>query len=213
MKPRPWISTVYYRNRKIMLIAFYIASAIAVLATIVAITRNNAVHALLYLIVSLLAVAVVFYVIGAPFLAALELIIYAGAIMVLFLFVVMMLNIGEHATDVETEWLKPHAWAWPSALATVLLAELTYVAVRSSSPGGPMHVITPKEIGISLFGPYAIGVELASLLLTSGLVGAYHLGRRASEKEERESARTDAARVVSGSSVVHAGSDRTTHAA
>ena len=90
-----------------MLITFYIASAIAVLATIVAITRNHAVHALLYLIVSLLAVAVVFYVIGAPFLAALELKIYAGAIMVLFLFVVMMLNIGEHATEVETECLKP----------------------------------------------------------------------------------------------------------
>ena len=100
-----------------MLIAFYIASAVAVLATIIAITRRHAVHALLYLIVSLLAVAIVFYVIGAPFLAALELIIYAGAIMVLFLFVVMMLNIGEHATEVETEWLTPGVWAWPSALA------------------------------------------------------------------------------------------------
>jgi NADH-quinone oxidoreductase subunit J len=81
-----------------MLIVFYIAAAVAVLATTIAITRHNVVHALLYLIVSLLAVAVIFYVIGAPFLAALELIIYAGAIMVLFLFVVMMLNLGEHET-------------------------------------------------------------------------------------------------------------------
>ena len=61
----------------------------------------NAVHALLYLIVSLLAVAVVFYVLGAPFVAALEVIIYAGAIMVLFVFVVMMLNLGEHAVSME----------------------------------------------------------------------------------------------------------------
>jgi len=196
-----------------MLIAFYIASAIAVLATIVAITRNHAVHALLYLIVSLLAVAVVFYVIGAPFLAALELIIYAGAIMVLFLFVVMMLNIGEHATEVETEWLKPGVWALPSALATILIGELTYVAVHAGNPAGPMHVVTPKEIGMALFGPYAIGVELASLLLMSGLVGAYHLGRRTSREEEQYSARTDGARLVFGRSAVHTGTDRTSHAA
>jgi NADH-quinone oxidoreductase subunit J len=196
-----------------MLIAFYLAAAVAILATTIAITRNHAVHALLYLIVSLLAVAVIFYVIGAPFLAALELIIYAGAIMVLFLFVVMMLNLGEHATEVETEWLKPGVWAWPAALATVLVAELGYVSFHAVRPSGPMHVVTPKEIGISLFGPYAIAVELASLLLMSGLVGAYHLGRRAYREEEQYRASTDGRRVVSGSDVVRAGSDRTSHAA
>jgi NADH-quinone oxidoreductase subunit J len=196
-----------------MLIAFYVAAAVAVLATIVAITRNHAVHALLYLIVSLLAIAVVFYIIGAPFLAALELIIYAGAIMVLFLFVVMMLNVGEHATEVETTWLKPGVWAWPSGLATILILELVYVTAHSSRPAGVMHVVTPKEIGISLFGPYAIGVELTSLLLMSGLVGAYHLGRRVYREKERSDADTDARRVVSGSDVVHAGSDRTSDAA
>jgi NADH-quinone oxidoreductase subunit J len=196
-----------------MLIVFYIAAAIAVLATTVAITRNNAVHALLYLIVSLLAVAVIFYVIGAPFLAALELIIYAGAIMVLFLFVVMMLNIGEHAAEVETATLKPAAWAWPSGLATLLLAELIYVTARAPRLSGPMHVVTPKEIGMSLFGPFAIGVELASLLLMSGLVGAYHLGRRASREEEQFSAGTDGRRAVSSSDAVRVGSDRTPHAA
>jgi NADH-quinone oxidoreductase subunit J len=196
-----------------MLIAFYLAAAVAVLTTIVAITRHNAVHALLYLIVSLLAVAVVFYIIGAPFLAALELIIYAGAIMVLFLFVIMMLNIGEHAADVETAWLQPFVWAWPSALATVLIVELIYVAVKAARPAGPMHVVTPKELGISLFGPYAIGVELASLLLMSGLVGAYHLGRRAYREEERYGIDTDARRVVPGGDIVRAGSDRTSHAA
>ena len=73
---------------------FYLAAVIAILATVMVITRLNAVHALLYLIVSLLSVAVVFYTLGAPFIAALEVIIYAGAIMVLFVFVVMMLNLG-----------------------------------------------------------------------------------------------------------------------
>jgi NADH-quinone oxidoreductase subunit J len=196
-----------------MLIAFYVASAIAVLATIIAITRRHAIHALLYLIVSLLAVAVDFYVLGAPFLAALELIIYAGAIMVLFLFIVMMLNIGEHATEVETTWLRPGVWAWPSVLAAILAGELIFVAVRAARPAGPMHVVTPKEIGISLFGPYAIGVELASLLLTSGLVGAYHLGRRAHKEEERYGADTGGTRVESGRDAVRVGSDRTSHAA
>ena len=84
-----------------MELAFYIAGAVAVIATILMLTRLNVVHALLYLIVSLLAVAVVFYVLGAPFVAALEVIIYAGAIMVLFVFVVMMLNLGEHGAEME----------------------------------------------------------------------------------------------------------------
>jgi len=74
--------------------AFYIAAAVAVISTVMAITRLVAVHALLYLIVSLLAVAVVFYTMGAPLVAALEVIIYAGAIVVLFVFVVMMLNVN-----------------------------------------------------------------------------------------------------------------------
>ncbi len=86
-----------------MELTFYIAAAVAVVATVLMLTRLNVVHALLYLIVSLLGVAVVFYVLGAPFVAALEAIVYAGAIMVLFLFVVMMLNLGKRtAEDGET---------------------------------------------------------------------------------------------------------------
>ena len=83
--------------RQLMEVAFYIAAIVAIVSTVLTITRLNAVHALLYLIVSLLAVAVVFYTMGAPFVAALEVIIYAGAIMVLFVFVVMMLNLGKRA--------------------------------------------------------------------------------------------------------------------
>ena len=74
---------------------FYVAATVALVATVLAMTRTNAIHALIYLIVSLLAVAVIFFLIGAPFAAALEIVIYAGAIMVLFVFVIMMLNLGE----------------------------------------------------------------------------------------------------------------------
>ena len=76
------------------------------------ITRLNAVHALLYLIVSLLAVAMIFYMLGAPFVAALEVIIYAGAIMVLFVFVVMMLNLGA-GRRAGAAWLNPRIWIGP----------------------------------------------------------------------------------------------------
>ncbi len=81
-----------------MAATFYVAGAVAIVSTLLTITRLNAVHALLYLIVSLLSVAIVFYTLGAPFVAALEVVIYAGAIMVLFIFVVMMLNLGERST-------------------------------------------------------------------------------------------------------------------
>ena len=88
-------------------------------------------HALLYLIVSLLAVAVVFFVLGAPFVAALEVIIYAGAIMVLFVFVIMMLNLGKAAAVKERDWLSPGMWVGPAVLAALLLAELIYILVRN----------------------------------------------------------------------------------
>ena len=68
-----------------------------VVATTLVITRKQAIHALLYLILSLLAVAVIFFLLGAHFAAALEVIIYAGAIMVLFVFIIIMLNIGSEA--------------------------------------------------------------------------------------------------------------------
>lgn len=80
-----------------MEVTFYIASAVAILATIMVITRFNMVHALLYLVVSFLAIAVIFFVLGAPFIAALEVIVYAGAIVVLIIFVIMMLNLKQES--------------------------------------------------------------------------------------------------------------------
>lgn len=158
--------------------AFYISAVVAVLATVMAITRLNAVHALLYLVVSLLAVAMIFFTLGAPFIAALEVIIYAGAIMVLFLFLIMLLNIGPEAAEQERRWLTPGIWTGPSLLAAALIAELTWVLIQQPLPGSPGSPVSSKDVGIALYGPYLLGVELASLLLLAGLIGAYHLGRR-----------------------------------
>ena len=80
-----------------MELAFYVSGLVAVLATIGVITGTSPVHAVVYLIVSLIAVALVFFALGAPFAGALEIIVYAGAIMVLFVFVVMMLNLRSDA--------------------------------------------------------------------------------------------------------------------
>ncbi len=160
-----------------MAAVFYVAGAVAVISTALMLTRYNAIHALLYLIISLLAVAVIFYDIGAPFVAALEVIIYAGAIMVLFVFAVMLLNVSELGLRQEKEWLKPGIWVGPGILAAALMAELIYAGhAAPAAPGGA--AVGPKEVGMALYGPYLIGVELASMLLLGGLVGAYHLGWR-----------------------------------
>jgi NADH-quinone oxidoreductase subunit J len=156
---------------------FYIAAAVALAATALVITRTNASHALIYLIVSLLSIAVIFYLLGAAFAAALEIVIYAGAIMVLFLFVVMMLNLGRGSVDQERRWLHPRMWVGPGLLTLVLFLEMVYVIAGNpvTTAGVP---VTPKMVGQTLFGPYLLAVELASMLLLAALVGAFHLGRR-----------------------------------
>lgn len=169
-----------------MNVIFYIASIIAVVATALVVTGKNAVHALLYLIVSLLAVSVIFFLLGAPFMAALEVIIYAGAIMVLFVFVIMMMNLGEAAAGKEKEWLRPGAWIGPGILCLILLAELGYVFFASGDlPGSAGGIIPPEEVGMALFGPYLLGVELTAMLLMAGIVGAYHLGREKKREYHR----------------------------
>ncbi|MGA0806240.1 MAG: NADH-quinone oxidoreductase subunit J [Pseudohongiellaceae bacterium] len=160
-----------------MSILFYASAIVAVISTLLAITRLNAVHALLYFICSLLALAVIFYTLGAHFAAALEVIVYAGAIVVMFLFVIMMLNLGRETTEQERSWLKPTMWIGPAALCAPLLVLLISVVGRAEQ-GMAKGVLAAREVGIDLFGPYVLAVELASMLLLAGLVGAYHLARK-----------------------------------
>ena len=160
-----------------MLAAFYVAAAIALLSTGMVITRRHPIHALLYLVISLLAVAVVFYVLGAPYVAALEVIIYAGAIMVLFVFVMMLLNLGASAGRREELWLEPLTWLGPSLLAFALAVEVAWLVTTTPTGVGTIYV-SPTDVAKALYGPYLLGVEIASMLLIGGLVGAYHVGRR-----------------------------------
>ena len=170
-----------------MSIAFYIAAVVAIISSALVIAGKNAVHSLLYLVVSLLAVAVVFFALGAPFIAALEVIVYAGAIMVLFIFVVMMLNQGRESVEDEAALLEPTIWRGPAILSGILIIEVIYMIFCSKGLGpSAARVIEPKELSIALFGPYALAVELASILLLAGLVGAFHLGRRDKRKETKQ---------------------------
>lgn len=160
-----------------MILLFYIAGAVAVIATVAVILQTNIVHALIYLILSLLAVAVCFYALGAPFAAVLEAIVYAGAIMVLFLFVIMMLNMGQQSLDQERSWMGPKVWVVPSLLASVLLAQLLTVLSQYDQELA-LTTVDVMQVSALLFGPYVLAVELASILLLAGLVSAYHLAKK-----------------------------------
>ena len=160
------------------LFLFAVAGAVSIASTILAVTRLNASHALVYLIVSLLAVAAVFFLLGAPFAAALEIVIYAGAIVVLFLFVVMMLNLGQGSVERERRWLRPGMWIGPSILSGALFITLFVVIYQETGTEFMSKAVGPGEVGERMFSAYILAVELAGILLLAALVGAYHLGRR-----------------------------------
>lgn len=162
------------------ILLFYASAAIALIATLLVIISRNAVHALLLLIVSLLAVAVIFYQLGAPLAAALQVIVYAGAILVLMVFVIMMLNQGMAAVAQENQWLSGQNWLAPTLLAGGLLLQMLYLFWGESSAAENSRSVTAKAVGLALYSEYLLAVELASFVLLAGLVGAFHLAHRRS---------------------------------
>lgn len=161
-----------------MELAFYLSGLVAVLSTVGMITGTNPVHALLYLIVSLMAVALVYFALGAPFAGALEIIVYAGGIMVLFVFAVMILHVRAD-TERELTWTHPRYWVGPSLLALVLLGALLAL-LRQGGAGETIdgELISARAVGLTLFGPWLMVVELSAILLLAALVTASHVGRR-----------------------------------
>jgi NADH-quinone oxidoreductase subunit J len=170
-----------------MMWPFYVMALVAIVSTIRVITNSNPVHALLSLIVSLLAVAGIFFMVGAPFAGALEVIVYAGAIMVLFVFVVMMLNLGAHTVAQEKSWLNSTVWAWPTALSFILALVLVWT-LDSSTVDSQLgqQMISPQQVGTTLFSKYVLLVEVAAMLLLGAIVAAYHLGKRGLGDEDKE---------------------------
>jgi NADH-quinone oxidoreductase subunit J len=166
-------------------ICFYLIAVLILVATGLAVSRRNPVHAVIYLILSFVGSALLFYLFGAPFLAALEVIIYAGAIMVLFLFVLMMLSAE---TRQETRLIFRR---WIPAVSLGLIYLLLAVLLVWKDPGSqaPLKaaMAAPKALGRFVFERYGLAVEILSLLLLIGLMAAIHLGRGRQAREEEDS--------------------------
>lgn len=147
---------------------FYVTSGIAMFATFMAMISRHSVHALLYFVLSALALSLIIYDMGAPFAAVLEVIIYAGAIMVLFVFVVMLLN--------PSRDLSKRSLVLPGLLGLILLGELVAKASPFAEATGDKSA--GKHLSVALFQQYGTLVELVSFLLLAGLLAAYRIGKK-----------------------------------
>lgn len=161
---------------------FYVLAAVIVAPTAVAVTRRNLVHAVVYLIFSFFGTAMLFYLLGAPLLAALEVIIYAGAIMVLFLFIVMMIKL-----ESRQEIMFPLSQWIPAAVFGLVYLLICFLMV-SRTPGVethlPMAMAAPREFAVYVFQKHWLSIEIVSLLLLAALVGALILGKGKSREED-----------------------------
>jgi len=152
------------------------AATLAFAAAVMAVTRASAVHALLLLLASLLALGVAFFAMAANFAGVIQLLIYAGAVVAVFVFVVMTVDAGEAAMAREREMLRS-AWRWPA-----LFVGLSVIPILFGIGGGPMGEGAPaaadtRELGLLLFGDWGVATELVALMLIAGMIGVRHLGR------------------------------------
>jgi len=154
---------------------FYILAFVTVIGTVLAITEKHPVHAIVYLVTSFFSLAMIFFLLSAPLIAMFEVIIYAGAVMVLFMFVIMMLDLGrpsEAGRPVVRQWLLP------SVLGGVILLSIVAVAVRHFSAPGTQGMISITDFSVTLFRKYGIAIEIISMQLLFAVVGALYLGRK-----------------------------------
>jgi NADH-quinone oxidoreductase subunit J len=150
------------------------AGALALAAAALAVTRDSVVHALLLLLGALVALAVAFFALASPFAGAIQLLIYAGAVVAVFVFVVMTIEAGPEARARERA-LFAGAWRAPAAVAALAFLPML-IGLGGGAPGTPAGV-GPAELGLLMFGDWAVATELVSLLLIAGLIGVRALGR------------------------------------
>jgi NADH-quinone oxidoreductase subunit J len=156
---------------------FVVVSFITILSALYVVTSRNPVYSVLALIVTFLSISVHYVLLNAQFLAIVNIIVYAGAIMVLFLFVLMMLNLKK-----ETEPVKHITWGIVAAVAGILLLFVLVMALVSVEtyvqPGTDRNVGLIKNLGQMLFTEYLVPFELTGILFLSAMVGAVYLGKR-----------------------------------
>ena len=166
------------------IVAFYIFAAIAVLASLGVIGQGNPMHSIILLIASFGALAGLYILLDAPFTAVTQIIIYAGAIMVLFLFVVMLLNVPrEEAPVAAAGLLGPAGLKLGAGLSVVLAIEVIWGLSRLGIAGfahdaDAVSVSSVSRIGSELFTQHAFAFEATSILILVAMVGAVVLARR-----------------------------------
>ena len=172
-------------------VTFYALAGLAVFASAMVIGQRNPMYSVLFLIAAFAALAGLYIQLEAPFVAVAQIIIYAGAIMVLFLFVVMLLNAPQ---EDAAEWDRTHPLRRPgigrfgAALAGVLILQLAYALMQVSeleagvgSQTGAVTVSSVRELGKVLFDRHAFAFEATSVLILVAMVGAVVLARREGE--------------------------------
>ena len=165
-------------------ITFYLLAVLILVTTGLAITRRDMVHAVVYLIFSFFGSAMLFYLFGAPFLAVLEVIIYAGAIMVLFLFIVMMLKVE----TVRQRLFPLKQWLPASICGAAYLALGIGMVVSDPNSQSPLKTAQadPGDFGKFIFQKHWLSIEIVSLLLLIAVIGALLLARRSKQAPVKE---------------------------
>jgi NADH-quinone oxidoreductase subunit J len=157
-------------------LVFYLLAAASLTATLLCVTRTSPVHAVIYLVHAFFDLALIFYLLGAPLVAAWEMIIYAGAIMVLFLFIIMMLELapgGKQLAVDSSRWIPVLLLSLVTLACTVVLIVLD----PSATGSGAAYHATPRDFGTALFDRYALAVQVVSFQLLFAAVGAYYVGK------------------------------------
>jgi NADH-quinone oxidoreductase subunit J len=158
---------------------FYLLSSLAIVSAILVITRRNPVHSALSLIVTLLSLAGLYLMLYAPFVAGVQIILYAGGIMVLFLFVIMLVNIEK----AQREYVFNKQWQVGLVAALALGVMFLFVYRKGSTifptnPTAPPEPQNTQQVGMVLFQSYLLPFEIASLLLLVAIVGAVVMAKK-----------------------------------
>lgn len=163
---------------------FYFLSFLAFLCAIMVVASKNPIHSILYLIITFFAIAGHYLLLNAQFLAIVHIIVYAGAIMVLFLYVLMMMNLNVDNEPTKNVFLKIAAVVSGGLLLVVLVASLKGAETLNSAAPLDTQVGLIKNLGKTLFGEFLFPFEVSSILLLAAMVGAIMIGKKdpASEK-------------------------------
>ncbi len=161
-------------------VIFSYFAAVILFAAVMMITRKNPIHSVLFMLLLFFHIAGVFVLLNAEFLAAVQLIVYAGAILILYLFVVMLLQVEREVKSARAN----RFWPWLAVFGLIIVAEISLLVLRGSFPaenGQSMRTTAGagvRELGMDLYTRYLVPFEIASVILLVGLIGAVMLAKK-----------------------------------